>query len=49
MFSDCDIFLETGVANGFSSCYILLAFRKKNRGKLISIDGIFNHGNLKNK
>ena len=30
--------VETGVANGISSCYILYALHKNNRGKLYSID-----------
>ena len=33
-----DIVIETGVANGFSSSYILLGLDHNNRGKLISID-----------
>ncbi len=36
-----EIVLETGVANGFSSSYILQALKQLNHGKLISIDGIF--------
>ena len=36
-----EIVLETGVANGFSSSYILQALNLSNSGKLISIDGIF--------
>lgn len=34
------IVVETGVANGFSSSYILSAMEKVNHGKLFSIDGI---------
>ena len=37
-FSRPDIVVETGVANGFSSSYILLALDSLNKGKLISID-----------
>ncbi|MGI0057712.1 MAG: class I SAM-dependent methyltransferase [Nitrosarchaeum sp.] len=37
-FSDPDIVVETGVANGFSSSYMLLALDALKKGKLISID-----------
>ncbi len=37
-FSQADVIVETGVANGFSSSYILLALDSLNKGKLISID-----------
>jgi len=36
--SQPEIVVETGVANGFSSSYILLALDSLNKGKLISID-----------
>jgi len=36
--SQPDIIVETGVANGFSSSYMLLALDSLNKGKLISID-----------
>src|SRR3990172_3991420 len=37
-FSQPDVVVETGVANGFSSSYLLLALDSLNKGKLISID-----------
>jgi len=37
-YSQPDIIVETGVANGFSSSYLLLALNSLNKGKLISID-----------
>ena len=37
-FSRPDVVVETGVANGFSSSYILLALDSLNKGRLISID-----------
>ena len=37
-FSQPDVIVETGVANGFSSSYILLALDSLNKGKLSSID-----------
>jgi len=40
LFSNSEIIIETGVANGFSSSYILLALDVANRGKLISIDTV---------
>ena len=36
-----DLIVETGVANGFSSSYLLLALNSINKGKLISIDYLF--------
>ena len=41
--------VETGVANGFSSSYLLLALNKLKKGKLISIDGIFMPWHTKEK
>lgn len=40
-FSKPEIIVETGVANGISSSYILLALKNRNEGKLYSVDGIF--------
>jgi len=40
-YSKFETIVETGVANGFSSSYILLALDKIKKGILISIDGIF--------
>ncbi len=37
-FSEPDVIVETGVANGFSSSYILLALDSLKKGRLISID-----------
>ena len=37
-FSQPDVVVETGVANGFSSSYILLAIDSLSKGRLISID-----------
>lgn len=37
-FSEPDVIVETGVANGFSSSYLLLALDSLKKGKLISID-----------
>ena len=36
-----DLIVETGVANGFSSAYLLLALNSIDKGKLISIDYLF--------
>ena len=46
LFSICkcikpNLVIETGIANGFSSCYILSAMEEINKGRLISIDDIF--------
>lgn len=41
IFKQPKIVVETGVANGFSSSYILLALNRTNQGKLISIDNLF--------
>jgi len=40
IFSKAERIIETGVANGFSSSYILLALDIANSGKLISIDSL---------
>ena len=40
IFSNSEKIIEAGVANGFSSSYILLALDYANSGKLISIDSI---------
>lgn len=36
-----DLVIETGIANGFSSSYILLALNQINRGNLVSFDYLF--------
>ena len=39
--SQCKTVVETGIANGISSSYILLALNELKNGKLISIDSVF--------
>ncbi|HEY42268.1 MAG TPA: class I SAM-dependent methyltransferase [Dehalococcoidia bacterium] len=43
-FSKPEVVLETGVASGISSAYILLAMENNNKGKLYSIDLPFEEG-----
>ena len=54
LFSICvknkpEIVIETGVANGFSSSYFLLAMNQNQKGKLISIDDIVRPWQTKEK
>jgi len=49
LYTNPDVVIETGIANGFSSAYILLALDSLKKGKLISIDGIFRPWESKEK
>jgi len=41
LFTEPEVILETGVANGFSSSYILQALKILNKGKLISLEYLY--------
>jgi len=48
-YSNPDVIVETGIAYGFSSAYVLLALKTLKKGKLISIDGVFRPWETKEK